>query len=359
MKKIISFVIALFAVVSMSAQNYAGSSSFLDNWSIGARGGVQTNLKQWNTPQGAVAGLELNKQLTPLFGLTIEGVTGFNNVRNWNDLANHFCNGVAVDQLNVLVDGRFNLTNALFMYQGKPRFFEVEALGGVGYGHTYVANAKGYDDVLAKAGLNLNFNIGKNRAWTINIQPAIIWNVKNAGKLDVHNAVGQLTAGLIYHFKTSNGKRYIQKYDVEGIIRENGVYASQINDLEEQGKEKDAEIAALRKALANQPLATNAVATAESAKEIIEKTTVVFFAQNSSVLTDDAKAVLDGVTAKNVKVVATASPEGTAEYNKRLSEKRAAVVCDYLTKKGVNVVSAEGLGVKGDASGRVAIVTVE
>ena len=66
-----------------------------------------------------------------------------------------------------------------------------------------------------------------------------------------------------------------------------------------------------------------------------------------------------GVTAKNVKVVATASPEGTAEYNKRLSEKRAAVVCDYLTKKGVNVVSAEGLGVKGDASGRVAIVTVE
>ena len=76
-------------------------------------------------------------------------------------------------------------------------------------------------------------------------------------------------------------------------------------------------------------------------------------------LTDDAKTVLDGVTAKNVKVVATASPEGTAEYNKRLSEKRAAVVCDYLTKKGVNVVSAEGLGVKGDASGRVAIVTVE
>ena len=37
MKKIISFVIALFAVVSMSAQNYAGSSSFLDNWSIGVR----------------------------------------------------------------------------------------------------------------------------------------------------------------------------------------------------------------------------------------------------------------------------------------------------------------------------------
>ena len=81
MKKIITLMIALFAVISMDAQNYAGSSSFLDNWSIGVRGGVQTNLKEWNKPQGAIAGLELNKQLTPLFGLTIEGVTGFNKDR--------------------------------------------------------------------------------------------------------------------------------------------------------------------------------------------------------------------------------------------------------------------------------------
>jgi len=359
MKKIITLMIALFAVISMGAQNYAGSSSFLDNWSIGVRGGVQTNLKEWNKPQGAIAGLELNKQLTPLFGLTIEGVTGFNNVRNWNELASHFCNGVAVDQLNVLVDGRFNLTNAVFMYNGKPRFFEIEALGGVGYGHTYVANANGYNNVLAKAGLNLNFNIGKNRAWTINVQPAVIWNVKDAGKLDARNAVAQLTAGIVYHFKTSSGKRYIQKYDVEGIIRDNGAYAAQVADLEEHSKEKDAEIAALRKALAEQPIATAALATAVPVVEVIEKNVVVFFAQNSSVLTDDAKTTLDAVTAKNVKIVATASPEGAAEYNKRLSEKRAAVVSDYLTKKGVNVVSAEGLGATGDASGRVAIVTVE
>ena len=344
MKKILTFVFALMATFSLSAQNYAGSSKFFDNWSIGVDGGIQTNLKEWNAPQGAVAGINLNKQISPLFGLTGEAYAGINNVRNWNDLASHFCNGVAIDQLNVFVDGRFNLFNGLFGYKGKPRFFEIEALGGLGYGHTYASGVKGADDVFAKAGLNFNFNLDKNRAWTFTVKPAVIWSVKDR-HFDVHTGVAQITAGLVYHFKTSNSKRYIEKFDVNALVAANESLINENAYLKDELDKKPKEV--IREVAPT--AAYGAVAS--------HADTYVFFAQNSSVLTDEAKAKLDAVEADSVEIVATASPEGSAEYNKRLSEKRAAVVADYLTKRDIKIVSYEGLGCTGAASARIAIVS--
>ena len=77
-------------------------------------------------------------------------------------------------------------------------------------------------------------------------------------------------------------------------------------------------------------------------------------------LTPEAKAVLDKVgNDLIVDVVGTSSPEGDREFNQRLSEKRAAVVADYLTKRGVKVKSWVGKGVQiGLSTNRLAIVTV-
>lgn len=349
MKKILTLLVALFAAFSVSAQNYAGSSKFTDNWSIGVDGGIQTNLKAWNKPQGAVAGININKQISPLFGVTAEGIVGINNVCNWNDNASHFCNGVAIDQLNIFGDGRLNITNALYGYNGKPRWIEFEALGGLGYGHTYAAGQNGSDAVLAKAGLNINFNLFKSRALTLAVKPAIVWSI-NDNCFNVHNGVAQLTAGLVWHFGTSNGKRYIEKLDINALIAEN---ESLINDNTYLKDELDKKPKELVREIVREVPATNAAAAVENAK------TYVLFAKNSSALTNEAKQTLDAVNAQFVKIVATASPEGTKEYNKQLSEKRAAVVADYLTKKGIKVSSYEGLGSTGEASNRIAIVTVE
>lgn len=351
MKKFLSFIMVAFMALAVNAQtttNYAGSSKFFDNWSVGVNGGVQTNLYDWNAPQGAVAGLTLNKQLTPLFGLTLEGQTGFNNVRNWIHDGQHFHNGTAVDNLLVDATGRFNLVNAIWGYKGTPRLFEVEALGGVGYTHGYNSTENsGYDALVAKAGANLNFNLGKAKAVTLYLQPAVIYNVSATGAFDVRHAVGQLTAGIVYHFKTSNKTRHIATSPVPALLEEN---------------------AALRAALAdyqNKP-ATNAVATVDTVyvdKKVVEyaeNTYVVLFAQNSAELTSDATAILDGIGQNAiVRITATASPEGTAEYNKALSQKRADAVKAYLENRGVRVESAEGLGVVGKASNRVAIVTLK
>ena len=87
---------------------------------------------------------------------------------------------------------------------------------------------------------------------------------------------------------------------------------------------------------------------------------VVQFAQKSAELTAEAKATLDKIGEDLVvDVIGTSSPEGDAEFNQRLSEKRAAVVADYLTKRGVKVNSWVGKGVQiGLATNRLAIVTV-
>ena len=80
------------------------------------------------------------------------------------------------------------------------------------------------------------------------------------------------------------------------------------------------------------------------------------FEKNSAKLEEPAKSDLDKVSG-TVKVVAYASPEGSDDYNKELSQRRANAVADYLRAKGVTVIEAYGAGVNGNTSNRIAIVT--
>ena len=84
----------------------------------------------------------------------------------------------------------------------------------------------------------------------------------------------------------------------------------------------------------------------ELAKQIVcVNNASVWFAYNSAELTDVAKALLDKVsTEKSVVVEGYASPDGSASYNKKLSQRRAQAVADYLTARGVTVESVTGFG---------------
>ena len=70
---------------------------------------------------------------------------------------------------------------------------------------------------------------------------------------------------------------------------------------------------------------------------------LVFFNWDSSELSSGAKSVLDAVAAEvakntpsKINVLGHADTSGDAEYNKKLAFRRASVVRDYLTSKGVN-----------------------
>ena len=66
--------------------------------------------------------------------------------------------------------------------------------------------------ITSKAGLNFNFNIGEKKAWTIAVKPAIVWTMTQFGQdhinFDANDANWEITAGVVYRFKNSNGKHY-------------------------------------------------------------------------------------------------------------------------------------------------------
>ena len=84
----------------------------------------------------------------------------------------------AFDVLDVSLLSKINLINLFASYRGKPRLFEIEAIAGMGWLHYYV-NGKGDDNSWStRLGLNLNFNLGETKAWTLGIKPAIVYDMQ-------------------------------------------------------------------------------------------------------------------------------------------------------------------------------------
>ena len=341
MKKIFKFLIAaIFAAVSTAsyAQWNVSGHKFLDNWSVGVNGGVTTNLNDWDKPNGGLWGVTLTKGITPAFALEFEGQAGMNNNANWN--VPHSSN--VFDNLSVTAAGKVNLFNLFFGYAGKPRFFEIDFRGGAGYMCGYYPENNN-NSMIAKTGLDFNFNVGKERAMTITVRPAVVFKGDNGDAwcdnsnkvVYAHNATAQITAGLVYHF---GNKSYKNHYftTVPPVIKT----VEKIKVVEK----------VVEKVIENEKVV----------EKVVDKVRVVTFAFDSFVLTDEAKAILNGIDAgTTVTVLGYASPEGKASYNQKLSEHRALAVRDYLNNRGVNVAKAEGVGVKDKASQRIAVVTVE
>ena len=125
----------------------------------------------------ATVGIDLNKQLSPIYGLTFENM--------WS--INTFESSAAFDASNLMLLHRINLNNVFCRYKGKPSVFEVEALAGFGWLHVNDAyygedGDKDGNWLSSKVGLNLNFNLGEKKAWTIAVKPAILWNVTQLEK---------------------------------------------------------------------------------------------------------------------------------------------------------------------------------
>ena len=341
MKKIL-LMLALFSAVvnGANAQIATENSNALDNLSIGVTAGVSTPL-DFNSvfPLNTNVGLKVGKEFTPAFGLELEGIA-FLNDNHFNDIK------TAVKATNVGLSGVFNLSNIFGGYQGTPRVFELKTVTGLGWMHAWDTPN---NFLTAKTGLDLAFNLGKKRAHSIVITPAVYWNINKFGDIHFDKRGSQLAVNIsyIYHFKTSNGTHHFKTYDVGAMISEidrlNGAL-SECESREPKVIEKIVEVPAQAE--------TAIVATANGEKW------VVAFANASSEITPEGAFVLNQIgNDAIVDVVATASPIGTKAFNQKLSEKRAKAVADFLTNRGVKVNSAVGKGID-PVSGRTAVVTM-
>ena len=335
MKKILLMLALFSAVVTANAQTATENSNAFDNVGVGVTAGVSAPL-DFNSgfPLNTNWGLKITKDITPVIGFQIEGLAVLND--------NHFSDlKTAVKATNVSLNGALNLSNFFWGYKGTPRAFEVSAVTGLGWLHAWNTSE---NSLTAKTGLDLAFNIGKNKAHSLVLTPAVYWNLHKIDAIQFNKKGAQLALNLtyVYHFKTSNGTHHFKTYDVGAMNNEINYLHGKLDEYEKR-----------------EP---------KLVERIVEKKVVVptntewfvQFAQKSAELTAEAKATLDKIGEDLVvDVIGTSSPEGDAEFNQRLSEKRAAVVADYLTKRGVKVNSWVGKGVQiGLATNRLAIVTV-
>ena len=339
MKKIILMLAIMFATVfTTNAQIATENSKLFDNTYVGVEAGVTTPL-DFNSvcPLNTVVGIKLGKELTPVFGFELEGQTFFNE-NNFTPWTNTFVKGT-----NVGLNGVTNLSNLFGGYKGTARLFEVKANVGLSWLHYWNLGA---NDMLAKTGVDLAFNIGKTKAHTIAITPAVYWNLTGSTdhkmSFNKHRAQLGVFASYVYHFKTSNGTRHFKTYDVGAMLGE-------INHLNQELAKKPAEVVVEK------------VVTKEVPAVINTTNATIFFAFDSYELDDRAKAELDKLGENGIYCIdAYASSEGSTKYNVALSQRRADVVKKYLEGRGIKVESAVGHGVQfGTTTGRVAIVTVK
>ena len=142
-----------------------------------------------------------------------------------------------------------------------------------------------------------------------------------------HKMVNQLTtstihsfnlnAGIIYKFANSNGTHNFTIVTPRDQAEIDALNA-QINELRNRKPEvitKEVEV----------------VKEVPAVKEFtVSDLVFVTFAQGKYNLTREAKAALDNIKeGSHVQVVGTASPEGSAAFNQKLSENRATVVANY------------------------------
>lgn len=326
MKKFLLMFALVFTVLGANGQVAYEKAKLFDNVYVGVKGGISSSFDHV-TPFNANAGLLVGKDWTPILGTELEGTAWFND----NSSEKFWVNKVYVG-LHPTID----LTN-LFAGYNADRVFTAKVVAGFGW-ITNFSHTHDTHDLGMKSGVRLGWNVG---AFQLGVEPSVYWNLTkyDGVKFNKNNAQLALNAVLIYKFKTSNGTRGFKSYNI-------GSMNELINTLH-------AENAKLRTAASRIP------------NEIIRTDTVnsqyfVFFAQNSIDFDQDAIDVLNSVpTDAVVEIVASASPEGAKEYNKKLSERRAQAVADFLSNRGIKIKSAKGIGNYSNTSNRVAAIVIK
>ena len=364
MKKILlAAAFVALGIGSANAQTGLQTSKFFDNWYLGAKAGVSTPLTFNHTfPLNPNFGLKLGKNFSPVFGANFEGLVNFGQNQIVAQIPEHMVldSKTFVKTFNLGLNGTINWTN-LFLGYNENKVFTFGTEAGLGwtsyYGDKGHINAPGNwgddDDLTAKTSMTFNWDLGgASKPWQIYIEPGVYWNLthgpNDAVQFDKRAAQLALQVGVNYKFNTSNGTHNFKTLDLTAANNE-------INDLRAQLAKKPKEV----------------IREVTKTKEVpVEKTTTstvrvdnlffVTFQQGKSQLTSSAKKALKKIKEGcHVDIVGTASPEGSKEFNDRLSQARADVVADYLKSRGVIVDNASGKGVQGVTSNRLAVIYVK
>ena len=379
MKKLFLMLAAATFAANVSAQNTViTSNKFGDNWYLGIKGGVATPMQKFGDAgfmKGFApnAGLRLGKNLTTVFGLAVDADAY---IMSKSDSKSLMGNKTIVNATNVSLLGTFNLSNLFGTYKGEPRAFELIALYGFGWEHTFGGLSKA-NGLTSKAALDFAFNLGAAKAVQLYLEPAVVFGLQDYGtgmsnalaggnmKYDSRNGLFQLNAGLNFKFGNSNGTHNFAKAELrnQGEIDQ---LNAKINELRAESNSKDGKISAANRTIADLQAQLTACQNkpAPTAKVVVKQNAqlqpIVIFGQGKSTIDAAQYASVEMVAKymrnhKDAKILVKgyASPEGDAEKNKALSEARAQSVKNALIKRykiAADRVSTEGMGATADLS---------
>lgn len=386
MKKAILLAAMALSVAGASAQTTVAGSKFTDNWSFTLKGGAVMSSKSvadngfWDNARGIV-GAELRKQITPVFGLGVEGEWTIN-TSSWAG----YRSGNWFDHQYVGVFGAVNLMNAFAGYTGAPRLFELEVVGGTGWLHAYYPHTSGKDgnSWATKVGMNFNFNLGESKAWTLAFKPAYLWNMNGnprpnilgyEARYDSNFGYLELEAGITYHFGNSNGTHHftvVRPYDQSEIDALNAQINALRGELEASGANNAALLAQIADLQAQLDACNRRPPVVEKVVKDLNNIRYVFFNCGSAYVQPNQQPNIAMVADQlkensnaTVTVKGYASKDGSAAFNRKLAERRAEAVKKELVKRyGIasDRVKAEGMGVgdlfQENSWNRVSVCTV-
>ena len=344
-KILLTIAVAALSAQLVSAQTLVESKTH-DNWYIGIQGGVSTKTTHSNLMKNVNpnAGLRVGRYFTPVFGFAVEGSAYFRD-RQFGE------SSTIVKAVNAHLLATINLSNWFGGYIGMPRRFEVVAIAGPGFNHCFGQPAGApNNDLTAKAGFDLNFNLGAQRAWQIFVEPAILYNLDRYERttFNVNYSALQLLVGLNYKFGNSNGTHNFKLATLRNQ-HEIDQLNTRINELRASNETKDRQINADAKTI--EQLRTDLEA-AQNEKPV-QQVQVVKQVVNNNVLQPTVifglgKTTVDAAQMASVAMIAKymknhpesrleikgyASPEGNPELNRKISQKRAQSVKDVLVSR--------------------------
>lgn len=370
-------LLAAAAIVALGASTavaqYVETPSFFDNVYVGAQGGVTAPMhgNAFFGGMRGMAGLEVGKQITPTFGVGVEGLFGVN-TSSW---ARRIHSATAFDNSYIGAYGTVDLVNLFAGYPCRVRPFTVAAQAGLGWGHYFQSgDVSDLNFVAAKFGLNFNFNVTDHV--TLALKPSLIYNLSGhldgGTDFDINYASFQLLAGVSYRF--GDGFKCVRPYDQAEVNALN----AQINQLRAQNEAEAAE-AARWQARADS-LNAALIAANNRAPEVVRQTTnqynsvrFVFFRIGSHVITADqmpnVTMIADYMNShpdSKVIIKGYASRDGNYDFNVRLAQARAEAVKTALMQRyriPASRIEAQGEGIgnmfEEESWNRVSICTLE
>lgn len=334
MKKIFTFLFAMVMFMTVANAQTVKNDGVFSHMYLGIKGGAvhnpvsnydyfEFNNLNWN---GA---LELGKDVTPITGFSLEGICNPD-----------FENGFKVDRVDVFGNAKFNLMNLFGGYKGYPRRVEIKTVTGIGWNHYFdntvepERTVENPNDIALQAGLEFDFNLGKNRNWYITFSPMVQANqILKGNEIEFVAKGADVTAdlGVAYRFGRGNKSHNFEICDK--------VYTEQ----------QYADLYALYDECMNRPVQVDTIVIENTVTEVQVKNNelsnaVIVFAKNSSELTEAETHRLDIIMGDLDKegtymVIGSAdSATGTEAYNKELAQKRANTVAEIMNKNGFNNV---------------------